>query len=309
MTDITHPLPFGGMDDSRSRISAWWVLLISALAWWVCGFLPWSAQAFYAITDLADGATAGVARFSPLPFAADEAVVGLIVMALVGGLLAGLFAGLPASAAAGAGAAITGTVVAMAATGGTSWWLAIRGSVPGDLGPLALLVVTAAAGLVGLGAGLLAALGPAALRGVALALPVVLLDGWFWGFVPGNPVSPTGTWWIFAVALGVAFGLAVDSRPIELLGWLPAAGVIWVLQATGPALLAVQENIWPGSALTENPLYAVDIVWDEIASAAIVSEGHQLGAWVVALLLGAAIAALRLSREASDEGELSEAWA
>jgi hypothetical protein len=297
------------MAVSASRISAWWVLPISAAAWWACGFLPWLAQVSYQVIGLIEGATAGVARFSPLPFTTDDAVVGLVVMSLVGGLLAGLTARIPASAGAGAAAAITGTLLAMAATGGTSWWLAIRGGVPGDPGPLMLLVVTCTAGLVGLGAGLLTVLGPAALRGLVLALPVVLLDGWFWGFVPGNPVSPAGTWWIFAVALGTAFGLAVDSRPIELLAWLPAAGVVWVLQASGPALQAVQENIWPGSALTENPASAVGIVWDEIASAAIVSEGHQLGAWVVALLLGAAIAALRLSRESSDDGELAEAWA
>lgn len=309
MTDITHPLRFGGMADSAYRVSAWWVLPISAIAWWACGFLPWLAQLSYQVTGLSDGPTPLVPGFSPLPFSADDAVVGLVVMALVGGLLAGVTARIPASAGAGAGAAIAGTVLAMAVTGGTSWWLAIRASVPGDSAPLVMLVVTCAAGLIGLGAGLLAALGPAALRGLAFALPVVLLDGWFWGFVPGNPVSPTGTWWIFAVALGIAFGLAVDNRPIELLGWLPAAGVVWVLQAAGPALLAVQENIWPGSALTENPLSAVEIVWGEIASAAIVPEGHQLGAWVVALLLGAAIAALRLSREASDESEFAEAWA
>jgi hypothetical protein len=309
MTDITHRLPFGGMADSEYRISAWWVLPISAVAWWAGGFLPWLTQVFYEVTGLAGASTAEAAGFSPLPYAADGAVVGLVVMALVGGLLAGVTARIPASATAGAGAAIAGTMLAMAAAGGTSWWLALGASVPGDPALFGMLVASGAAGLVGLGAGLLAALGPAALRGLALALPVVLLDGWFWGFVPGNPVSPTGTWWIFAVALGIAFGLAVDSRPIELLGWLPAAGVVWVLQATGPALLAVQENIWPGSALTENPLSAVGIVWAEISSAAIVSEGHQLGAWVVALLLGAAIAALRLSREASAEGELSEAWA
>lgn len=309
MTDITHPLRFGGMGDSEYRISAWWVLPISAIAWWACGFLPWLAQLSYQATGLSDGPGATAARLSPLPFATDDAVVGLVVMALVGGLVAGITARIPASAGAGAGAAIAGTVLSMAATGGTSWWLAVRASVPGDSAPLVMLVVTCTAGLVGLGAGLLAALGPAPLRGLALALPVVLLDGWFWGFAPGNSVSPTGTWWIFAVALGIAFGLAVDSRPIELLGWLPAAGVVWVLQATGPALLAVQENIWPGSELTEHPLTAVDIVWDEIASAAIAPGGHQLGAWVVALLLGATIAALRLSREASDESELTEAWA
>ncbi|MFD2794117.1 hypothetical protein ACFS27_11225 [Promicromonospora vindobonensis] len=230
-------------------------------------------------------------------------------MALIGGLLGGVTAGLPASGRAGAGAAITGTFLAMAGTGGASWWIAMRGSVPGDAAPLGMLVIAGAAGSVGLGAGLLTALGPAALRGLALALPVVLLDGWLWGLLPGNPVSPTGTWWLFAVALGIAFGLAVDSKPIELLGWLPAAGVVWVLQAAGPALLAVQDNIWPGSAITEDPWSAAGIVWNELAAAAIVSDGHQLGAWVVALLLGAAIAALRLSREATDEGELSEAWA
>lgn len=309
MTDITHPLPFGGMAESESRISAWWVLPISAIVWWACGFLPWILQVFYEVSGLAEAPAGAPQKFLPLPFTTDGAVVGLVVMALIGGLLAGATSRIPASAGAGAAAAIAGTVLAIAATGGASWWLTARETVPGDAMPLGMLVVTAASGIVGLGAGLLAGVGPAMLRGLALALPVVLLDGWFWGLVPGTPVSPTGTWWVFAVALGIAFGLAVDSRPIELLGWLPAAGVVWVLQATGPALLAVQENIWPGSALTENPLSAAGIVWDEIASAALVTDGHQLGAWVVALLLGAAIAALRLSREAADEGELSEAWA
>ena len=303
------------MAESAYRISAWWVLLISAAAWWLCGFLPWLLQALYEVTGLVGGPAVGGAGFLPLPYTADDAVAGLVVMALIGGLLGGATAGIPASARAGAAAAIVGTGLAMAATGGTSWWLAMRGSVPGDGAPFGMLVITGVAGSVGLAAGLLTALGPAPLRGLALALPVVLVDGWLWGLLPGNAVSPTGTWWLFAVALGVAFGLAVDSKPIELLGWLPAAAVVWVLQAAWPALLAVQENIWPGSELTENPLVAADIVWDELASAAIVPEGHQLGAWVVALLLGATIAALRLSREAERktgedaEDELSEAWA
>lgn len=309
MTDITHRLAFGGMAESEYRISAWWVLPISAITWWVCGFLPWLLQMFYEVTGLADASTAGVAGFLPLPLTADDALVGLVVMALVGGLLAGASARLPASAGAGAGAAISGTLIAMAAAGGASRWLASRGDAPDDSVSLTLLVVTGVAGLVGLGLGLLAGIGPAALRGLALALPVVLLDGWLWGLVPGHAVSPTGTWWIFAVALGIAFGLAVDSRPIELLGWLPTAGVVWVLQAAGPALVAVREGIRPGSPLTDDAMAAAGIVWDEISSAAVVSTGHQLGAWVVALLLGAAIAALRLSREAEAETELSEAWA
>lgn len=297
------------MAESAYRISAWWVLLISAVAWWICGFLPWLLQALYEVTGISEASPADGASFVPLPFTAGEPLVGLVVMALIGGLLGGVTAGMPASARAGAGAALTGTLLSMAATCGISWWLAMRESVPGDAAPLGMLVITVAAGVFGLGAGLLTALGPAPLRGVALALPVVLLDGWLWGLVPGNQVSPHGTWWLFAVALGIAFGLAVDSKPIELLGWLPAAGVVWVLQAAGPALLAVQENVWPGSALTEDPLSAARIIGSELASAAVVSDGHQLGAWVVALLLGAAIAALRLSREATVEGELSEAWA
>ncbi|MFI9485021.1 hypothetical protein ACIG47_01415 [Promicromonospora sp. NPDC052451] len=297
------------MGDSEHRISAWWVVPLSALAWWAGGFLPWIVQVSYQVTGLAEGVAPGPAGFLPLPFEGDDGVVGLVVMALMGGLLAGVTARVPASAGAGAGAAITGTLLAMGAAGSASWWLVTREGLPDDDAPLGMLVVTGVAGVVGLGAGLPAGLGPGPLRGLALALPVVLLDAWVWGFVPGHPVSPVGTWWILAVALGVAFGLAVDSRPIELLGWLPTAGAVWVLQAAGPALLAVQENIWPGSPLTEDPLLAVRIVWREIAPAAIDSEGHQLGAWVVALLLGAAVAALRLSREASDEAELTEAWA
>lgn len=309
MTDITDPLAFGGMAETQHRISAWWVLPISAIVWWACGFLPWLAQLSYQVTGVARASDAAAAGILPLPFTADGAVVGLVVMALMGGLLAGVMARLPASAGAGAGAAIAGTLLGMAGAAGSSWWLAAGATVPGDAMPFGMLVVTVGAGLVGLAAGLLAGIGPAALRGVALALPVVLLDGWLWGLLPGNAVSPTGSWWVLATALGVAFGLCVDGKPLDLLGWLPAAGTVWVLQSTGPALLTVQDNIWPGSALTEHPLSAAGIAGREIASAALTTEGHQLGAWVVALLLGAAIAALRLSREAGEEGELSEAWA
>jgi len=305
-----NPLRFGGMGDDEHRISAWWVVPLSALAWWAGGFLPWIAQVSYEVTGLADGVPAGAAGFLPLPVTGDDALTSVVVMALVGGVVAGALARLPASRGAGAGAAVGGVLLAMAGAGGATWWLAARGGLPHEGAPVWMLVVTGVAGLVGLGLGLLAGLGPAPLRGVALALPVVLLDGWLWGFVPGHPVTPHSTWWIFAVGLGLALGLAVDSRPIELLGWLPTAGAVWVLQATGAALVAVQANLWPGSPLTEQPLGVFRVVWHEIAPAAIRSEGHQLGAWVVALLLGAAVAALRLSREAADEeSELSEAWA
>ncbi|WP_369370453.1 hypothetical protein AB1046_16885 [Promicromonospora sp. Populi] len=297
------------MADSEYRISAWWVLPISAVAWWICGFLPWLMQLSYEFTGFAEGAIAGVAGFLPVPLTADGAMVGLVTMALFGGVLAGATSRLPASAGAGAAAAIAGTLLGLTAAVGGSWWLVVRGGVPDDSVPLGMLVATGAAGIVGLGAGLLTGLGPAALRGPALALPVVLLDSWLWGLVPGHAVAPVGTWWILAVALGIAFGLAVDSKPIELLGWLPTAGIVWVLQAAGPALVAVQEGIRPGSPFVDDALTAARIAWDEIAPAAVVSEGHQLGAWVVALLLGAAIAALRLSREAEAEGELAEAWA
>ena len=60
--------------------------------------------------------------------------------------------------------------------------------------------------------------------GFALALPVVLLDGWLWGLVPGHLVSPTGTWWIFAV-----FGLFVVS---ELRLWFYCYRVFHDLYAT-----------------------------------------------------------------------------
>lgn len=308
MSDITHPLPFGGMAPSEYRLSAWWVLPISAIAWWICGFLPWLAQVSYRVTGLITPSGGGVGGFLPLPFTVDDAIVRLVVMALIGGLFAGVASRLSSSAGAGAAAAIAGTLLGIVTTGGASWWLVIRQTVPDDGRPLGMLVVTGIAGLVGLAAGLLAALGPTVSRGVALALPVVFLDGWFCGLVPGGSVSPPGTWWIFAIALGVALGLAVDGRPVQLMGWLPTAGAVWVLQGSREALLAVQENLWPGSELTENPWSAVGLVWNEIASAAIVTEGHQLGAWVVALLLGGTLAALRLSREAADEGERAEAW-
>lgn len=101
------------MAESAYRISAWWVLPISAVAWWACGFLPWHLQALYQVSGLSEGSTGRAAGFLPLPFPADDAVVGLVIMALVGGLLGGLTAGIPTSAKAGAAAATAGTLLAM----------------------------------------------------------------------------------------------------------------------------------------------------------------------------------------------------
>ena len=294
------------MPETEHRPSAWWVVLISAALWWVVGFLPWIAQASYQVMGFREGSVlGGGGDWSPLPFT-DGGVVALVVMALIGGLAAGLVARWPAVPRAGALAATAGVVLAITVTTTLSWFLAVRPTTPDDAGALGMVVVTSVAGVVGLGIGLLAALGPAALRGLVLALPLVLVDAWLRGLVPGGSVTPSGSWWVFVVALGLVFGLTVDRRPIELLGWLPAAGAVWVLQGAGGALLAVQENLWPGSPLTEAPLSAVRIAWTEMAPSVLAVEEHQLGAWVIALLLGAAIAALRLSREASEEGELAE---
>jgi len=101
------------MGESAYRVSAWWVLPISAVVWWVCGFLPWLLQALYEVTGLTEASAVRSDGFLPLPFTADDAVVGLVVMALIGGLLGGLTAGVPASARAGAAAATTGTLLAM----------------------------------------------------------------------------------------------------------------------------------------------------------------------------------------------------
>lgn len=270
------------MADTESRIPAWGVLPLSALAWWVGGFLPWLLQELYRLEG-----------FDPLPVAPGPAVAGVASMGLLGGVLAGVCARRAESRLWGSVAAAVGTAVTFA---GVAWWQSATAGAERDA-----LLLAGTATAVGLTLGLLVATGPVWLRGAALALPVVLLDGWVWGLVPDAAVEPHGLWWVLAIGLGAALGLTAGTRPLQILGWIPAAVAVWVAQAYVAALQDAPFLLTePGSVL--------DVLGGLVRNLGTDGAEHQLLGWVTGLLLAGAIAALRLSRGAAPETGEAEGY-
>lgn len=296
---VTETLP---STDLPARVSGWWILPISAAAWWVLGFLPWILHEVFQAVGVESAALQEIDGFTPVPLAAEDAMASLITMSVIGGVLAGASARLAEHRGGGAVAAVLGTTLALAAAGGAAWWQVTNSDGADDAKADALLAIAVAGTLLGLLLGLLAALAPAPVRAAAFALPVVLADGWLWGLLPGHAAVPQGTWWIFAVALGIALGLGVDRNPLQMLGWLPAAGLVWVLQAVGPVLDAVSGYFAPGAAPLSIPVI-LDAAWIPLRETTFSADAHDLGGWVVGLLLGVAVAGLRLTRAAEDEEE------
>ncbi|WP_460756416.1 hypothetical protein [Myceligenerans cantabricum] len=291
--------------DVPARISGWWMLLMSAVVWWVIGFLPWILHEIYQALGFQPTTLEEIDGFTPLPLAAEDAVASLVTMSVIGGVLAGACARLARHRGGGAAAAVLGTLLALVAAGGVSWWQIGSADGADDAKANALLAVAVGGTVLGLVLGLLAGLAPAPLRAAAFALPVVLADGWLWGLLPGQAAVPQGTWWIFAVVLGVALGLGVDRNPLQMLGWLPAAGLVWVLQAAGPVFDAVGGYFAPGAAPLSIPV-VLGAAWEPLLGTTLSSDGHDLGGWVVGLLLGVAVAGLRLTRGAPDEEDDEE---
>ncbi|GAA1864343.1 hypothetical protein [Myceligenerans crystallogenes] len=289
-------------DERPGRISGWWLLPIGGLLWWAAGFLPWLLHEIYQAVGLEPASLEEIDGFTPLPLAAPDAVAVLVTTSVIGGALAGGSTRLARYRASGAVAAVVGTALTAAGVGAVAWWQVLSAEGADDAKANALLAVTAGGTLLGLFLGLLAALAPAPLRALALALPVVLADGWVWGLVPGHSAVPQGTWWIFAIVLGIALGLGVDRNPLQMLGWLPAAGLVWVLQAAGPVLDAVGGYFAPGAAPLAVPA-VLDAAWGPLVETTLSTDGHHLEGWVVGLLIGVAVAGLRLTWFSRDEDD------
>lgn len=289
------------------RVSGWWMLPLSAVLWWCIGFLPWIVHEVAQWLGLQPASLEEVAAFTPIPLAAERAAASLVTMSVIGGVLGGASARLARHRAGGAVAAVCGTLLALLVAGGSAWWqVSVVADGADDAKANALLAIAVGGTLLGLALGLLAALAPAPVRAAAFALPVVLADGWLWGMLPGYAAVPQGTWWIFAVALGIALGLGVDRNPRQMLGWLPAAALVWVLQAAGPVLDAVGGYFAPGAAPLSVPV-VLGAAWEPLRVTTFSTDAHGLGGWVVGLLLGVAVAGLRLTRGADDGGDGAEA--
>jgi hypothetical protein len=297
------------------RIPAWLLAAAAGTAWWLVGFLPWLTGGLRR-EELTGGPFSPDQGLGPVRMAIPlipEELVLLLTMALLGGVLAGTLArscrSLPLVAASVvvAGVAPVGLVALVQARGAVA--RGASGEFASDDRVLtALQAVAVGSTAVGLGLGLLVALGPVALRATTLAAPAVLLPIWLEALLPGETTQITK--WLFAVTLGLAFGLSVSRTPRQALGWVPAAVVAWSTQAAVPALDAGGYLIRPGSGLAANPWYPAEVGRDVFEAVFTTSAAHLPTAWLLALVVGCAVAAMRRrNRQPASPAPLEDAHA
>jgi hypothetical protein len=253
------------------RPPLWAVAPAAALGWWVVGFLP----------RVVHGEGPGPMDPSLLSL--------LVVFAFLGGFVGGATAGLRRDRPVAAGLlAVAGAVVALAVG------VVVMGGDPtfNDRVVTGLRAITAVMTGLGLLCGLLATLGPAVLRGTALAAPAVCAPGWLANLLPGQ-LDPTVARWILGLCLGAALALTVRRSPLGLVGWLPAGVLAWATQSALPAFVAVGPMIHTGSGLDDvSPL--VEAGRDYFHAAWTTPDAHDLPAWVIAVVVGLLAAAWRL---------------
>lgn len=266
------------------------IVLLAALAWLV-GFLP----------GLLPDAT---------PF--DAAAMGeLVALAIVAGTIGGATAAVrrdrPAAAIAAAGGGVA--LIALA----TIFVLGERGLyVEPVLRVLQLLTVLVTVTTVALG--LVAALAPSWLRGLALAPLAGAAYSWFGQAVP-RTMSMTDWWvWLMVPVLAGALVLSVGRgrRGLwALLTWPVVLAGVWIVQTVIVALTAIGPMIRPGYGVEEHP----DVLFGEFlayASQIFTTPGvHQvpLLRWSVVIALVVVVVRLAFDRRTGssepsvDEGE------
>jgi hypothetical protein len=251
------------------------IVLLAALAWLV-GFLP----------GLLPDAS---------PF--DAAAMGeLVALAIVAGTLGGSAAAVRRDRPAAAIAAASGGVALIALA--TIHVLGERGLYI-ELVLRGLQLLTVLVTVVTVALGLVAALGPAWLRGLALAPLVGAAYSWF-----GQAVPPTTShWWVWLmvpVLVGVLV-LSVDRGQrglLALLTWPIVLAEVWMVQTGIIALTAIGPMIRPGYGIEEHP----DVLFGEFlayASHIFTTPGvHQIPllAWSVVFALVVVAARLTVDR-------------
>ncbi|NEK58473.1 hypothetical protein GCU56_11370 [Geodermatophilus sabuli] len=271
------------------RLPSWALVPVSALVFWVCGFLPWLLE--------------GAGRAAPLALPLRAGSLTLLVLgAAVGGVLGGLTgllgrSGRRARALLATGA---GTGLALLATLGQSVAAAGRGSgFDADSRVLVgLCAVAVATTALAWAAGSLALAGrPGA--GVALGLLAGVLPGWLSSLLPSALLSGgfggTALAWVQAAALAGAL-VAVGVRPAARLGWWPL--VVLVAWSVGPVLTAVgylEPSLRPGAGLPRGLGDALSGAWQVLWLSASPLVRH-LAPWVAAVVVAAFVSVLLAGR-------------
>lgn len=263
----------------RSTIPVIAIVLLAAFAWLV-GFLP------------------GVLPEAS-PF--DAAAMGeLVALAIVAGTLGGAAAAVRRDRPAAAIAAASGgvTLIALAT-------IRVLGERDVYLEPVlwALQLITVLVTVAAVALGLIAALGPSWLRGLALAPLAGAAYSWFGQVVPAT--SSTTHWWVWLMVpvLACVLVLSVERGArglLALLTWPVVVAGVWTVQTAIIALTAIGPMIRPGYGIEEHP----DVLFGEFlayASQIFTTPGvHQapLLAWSVMIALVVVVVRFAFDRRA-----------
>ncbi|WP_019810754.1 hypothetical protein [Saccharomonospora halophila] len=282
---------------------------LSAVTWWVVGFLPWLLSG----TAGSDrpGRGGGHPGVLPVPLTVEE-LGSLVEGAAFGGLLAGALGLLARSAPRGqvTAATFSGTVLAAVTTGAVSTMTLLRGGGVAAEGAVLGMVclVGAFCTVVGWAVGAAVMLGRPGVS-AALAVSAGLGGAWLVGvllhILPVGPydlawVTPVRSWSVAAV-LTMAL-IVLGGRPVRrLLLWPLLILIPWLIESGLTAVQYLVRSLTTGSAgvpgLPEALDASIEVFW--LASA---PDMRPVLPWVVAIVVGAVGAVLRLPRAAGPDG-------
>ncbi|GGR56938.1 hypothetical protein J2S40_003299 [Nocardioides luteus] len=260
------------------------IVLLAALGW-IIGLLP------------------GLPGPSPLnPAAMGELVALTIVAGTLGGTAAAVRRDRPAAAIAAASGGVT--LIALA-----SIHVLGERAVHPELVLRGLQLLMVIGGVVSVALGLVAALGPAWLRAVALAPLVGAAYSWLGQALPPT-MSPWWPWLIVVVTTGVlVLSLSRGRRGlVALLTWPVALAGVWLVQTIVIALTAIGPSLRPGYGIEEHP----DVLFGEFlayASEIFTTPGvHRpsLIGWSVGIALMIVAARLGFDRWAASRPPAAE---
>ncbi|RPF22182.1 hypothetical protein [Myceligenerans xiligouense] len=276
----------------------WWlpvvVMLAAAVAWLAVAVAPQvyllvrgDGQSLPTLSSFVTGMVAGGAAAGCL-----AALVRRRAVAVVGRQPPATWA---------AGAAVVGTLGTAVGTfllaGGAmeGWWP--RGAAAGSEIVAGLAVVALVATTGGLVLGLLTALGPVWLRACAAAVPILFAQDALAIVLPEFPGAQLGTSWLLAVLVGVALGTSVAvGRPWTWVMWAPALALVWLAQSLLPAINATLQQVHTAAEfLRAYPFEPIRVLGEYLALTLVDPDAHgPASMWVVALVVGAAVAGWRL---------------
>ncbi|MBL0887053.1 hypothetical protein [Myceligenerans indicum] len=277
---------------------SWWLVVVmlgAAMAWLLVAVAP----QLYLVARVGE----------PGPPAMSSFVTGMVAGGAAAGCLAAVvrrhaevrIGGRRRPVAWAAGAAAVGTLgtaagaFLLAGDSMEGWWPS--GAAAGSEIVAGLTVVALAATTAGLALGLLAALGPVWLRACAAAVPILFAQDALAIMLPAFPGGQLGTSWLLAMLVGVALGLSVAvGRPWTWVMWVPALALVWLAQSLLPAISATLQQVHlGGGVLRAYPFEPVRLLGEYFGLTLLDPGAHGPATmWVVALVVGGAIAAWRV---------------